>query len=57
MKTVKLKRPPALPDRERWLWENQEALASVERGLCQSTNGKVKPWEKTKTIRTRKKYQ
>jgi hypothetical protein len=31
-----------VPARERWLFENRQALDSVTRGLAQSTAGKVK---------------
>lgn len=54
-KTVKLERPSVLQDREKWLWDNQNALESVERGLNESAAGKVKPWKRKTTIRTRKK--
>ena len=30
-----------VPERERWLWQNPEALAAVRAGLAQATAGEV----------------
>ncbi len=46
MKPTKKKAPRSracVPDREKWLWENRAALASVRRGLMQSAAGRAKP--------------
>lgn len=34
-----------IPERERWLYENKEALASVEQGLRESKQGRVREVE------------
>jgi hypothetical protein len=39
--TVELAR--VIPEREAWLYENKQALASVRRGLAQAKEGKLKP--------------
>jgi len=31
----------AIPDRERWVYENPDVLASLERGIEQAKQGKV----------------
>ena len=39
--TVMIKMAAVIPQEEAWLFENQEALASVKRGLKQSASGKL----------------
>jgi len=34
--------PIHIDEKERWLWENSEALASVQRGIKQAAEGKGK---------------
>jgi hypothetical protein len=34
--------PVNTPDRERWLWQNREAISSVQRGLHQARQGRGK---------------
>ena len=38
----------AVPDREAWLYDNPEALASVLQGLKEAGEGKVKPYRPLK---------
>jgi hypothetical protein len=41
--TITLTPMVEIPARERWLWENKEALAMVRRGLEQSAAGEIAP--------------
>ena len=41
--TVTLTPMVEIPARERWLWDNKNAMAMVQRGLKQSAAGKTKP--------------
>lgn len=41
--TVTLTPMVEIPARERWLWDNKDAMAMVQRGLEQSAAGKTKP--------------
>lgn len=41
--TVTLTPMVEIPARERWLWDNKDAMAMVQRGLAQSAAGKTKP--------------
>ena len=41
--TVTLTPMVEIPARERWLWDNKEAMGAVKRGLSQSAARKTKP--------------
>lgn len=41
--TVTLTPMVEIPARERWLWDNKDAMAMVQRGLEQSASGNTKP--------------
>ena len=44
MKSIKvIPDNPKIPKRERWLYENPEALKSVRKGLKESVEGKTEP--------------
>lgn len=43
--TIVLKPMTEIPAREAWLWNNQDSMESVRRGLAQSAAGSVTPFD------------
>lgn len=41
MDSVDRKNDTIIPEREKWLWENKEALSAVKEGLEQSSRGET----------------